>query len=426
MDRSQGSSRNGGASLHTSVSATYRGHPNSTQPRPSSAAHASRISLSTGGVRATPAGYLLHSPDPPVSTSGQAGTPVGCQTQVGAAESVSSDADMQSSAVHEAGVVQRQVSQPQGSASTPSPTPLNQGFRGSTQLPDSAQAPAKRPLSGNSKAPRRPQSAAHPTTVDPPAMTPTAQPPFWTGCMQLESSHPYSEQISSDMYAHDAWQHPRVGDNPVQQSTGHKGGRQRPQSASPGYAAGAASSRASARATSQSGLVAGSPCTALRTVPEEAGTALQPCQPPFPPAAIPEGRAGSLRAWRGMYTQATPSQIEASDETNEGSRSGVSGAFDQHHKVLRPATAARSHRVSRSTRASRPHSAHAQGVQQQQSGARQRPPAAENQAKGRRQGRPASAGVQAGMLPEPAGRGVVGEEEGREAGAVLDLTEAER
>ncbi|KAL3137184.1 structural constituent of cytoskeleton [Trebouxia sp. C0010 RCD-2024] len=418
-DRPQGSSRNGGVSLHTSVSATYRGYPNNTQPRPSSAAHASRISLSTGGVRVTPAGSVLHPfPDPPVSTFAKA-------------ESVSSDADMQCSAVLEDDVMQRQVSRLQGSASALSPTALNQGFRGSTQAPYLAQSPAKQPLSGSSKAPRRPQSAAHPSAVHPPAMTPTAQPPFWTGCMQLESSHQPSEHISSGIYAHDAWQHPGTNDNPVQQSTGQMGGRQRPQSASPRHAAGAASSGRSARSTSQSELVASSPCTALRTVPEDTGTALQPCQPLFTQAAIPEGRAGSLRAWRGMYSQATLSQVGAGDENNQGSRSGASGASDQHYTVQRPASTARTHSVSRSTHASRPHSTQAQDVQRQQSEARRGahtldPHTAESQAKGHRQGRPASAGVQAGMLPESAGRGTVGEEEGREAGAALDLTKAER
>lgn len=419
--RSLGSSRNGGASLLTSISTSHRDRTNSNQPRPSSAAHSSRISLSTGGLRANPPGSVLHpSRDPPVSVPAQAGTPVV------AGDSISSAID---SAAHENSVVQRQASHSQGFASALSPAAQNQGFRGSAQRPQSAQASAKRPLSGSSsKAPRRSQSAAVPRAVEPPAVTPTPQPPFWTGCMQqlpLAAPHQPNERISANTYAHDTWQHPKTGKSAVQQPTGQKGGRQRPQSASPGHAAGAASSQASARGMDQTGL-ASRPSPALRAVLEDTGTALQHSKGPFPQAALPEGRAGSLRAWRGMYTQASTSQVAAGDEAGQGSRSGACDA-----SAHRPAGAAQPHRVAISSSASRPHSTQDQGVQQQQSEAQgashtSGSPAAEKQGSGHWQRHPASGSMQACKLAGPAGKGTMAEEEGREPGAALDLTEAER
>lgn len=429
-DRSQGSSRKDGSSLRTSVSISYRGHGNSSASRPSSAAHASRISLSTGGLRGvTPPGPASHpTPGPAAAPGIQAAS----GRQVDATALVRSNPDMHGGAPSGDGVVQRQMLQPEESASVQS-----QGFRGSRQRPHSAQASAKRPLSGSSKAPRRPQSA-NPTAVTASTVTPTAQPPFWTGRMQQhESLHQLDESCILDAQSHDTWQQPIADGDEVQQPTGHQARRQRPQSASPGRNPSAAGASSSGR---NGTALASSPCTALRTVPEDAAAAVQPGKPLFQQGALPESRAGSLRAWRGMYTQPSTSQAASQEEKGQShSRRPSSASLQQ--KASRPSSATRSHTASMSSSASRPNSAQNQVVQQQQdagvrrgshSSARSRPgsPSSEKQAgsEGEVGGQEhlAPGNLQANMLPRPGVQSPVAEEGGRELAAAPDLTEQER
>lgn len=419
-DRPQGTSRNDGPALRTSVSVSYRG---SSMSRPSTAANPSRISLSTGGFRGvTPQGSVSLPPPDPDSATAQAGAQAASRRQGDNTALVSSDSGMPHSAAQGAAAVQRQMSQPEGSASV-----QTQGFRGSKQRPHSAQASAKRPLSGSSKAPRRPQSAVTSTAGTSPAVTPTPQPPFWTGCMQqLELSPLPDEGCLSDIFDHDTRQQPKACEHGLQQPAGHKPSRQRPQSASSGCNPLAASSGTNDTA------VARSPCKALRTVPEAAAArpALQPDQPVFKQATLAMGRAGSLRAWRGMYTQASTSQGYASHEEKGQNSRTRPGSTSQQHRASRPSTT-RPHSASGSTSVTWPNSAHQQGVQQQKPGAQRGSdklalPASEEQASGQGQRCLANSSLQACTLPRPAGRGAVAEEEGRERAAVLDLTEAER
>ena len=320
--------------------------------------------------------------------------------------------------------------QPDGSAFMQS-----QGFRGSKQRPQSAQAAAKRPLSGSSKAPRRPQSATT-TAVTPPAVTPTAQPPFWTGCMQQhKSSHPLDEGFISDAHSHDTWQQPRSGEDGVgvQQPAGQQGRRERPQSASPGHAPSVAG--ASSRGMSGS---ASSPCTALRTVPEDAA-ALQPGKPLFQHATLPESRAGSLRAWRGMYTQASTSQTAPHGEKGQNNcRQPGSASLQQ--KASCPSSATRPHSAARSSSASRPNSAQGQVVQQRPAGVQrgfhsptlpkpgweslEKKAGSEGGSEG--QDNLARCNLQACVLPRTDGKSPVAEDGAGKLATALDLTEAER
>lgn len=430
--RSQGSSGKGGPSLRTSVSVSFRGHANSGASRPSSAAHASRVSLSTGGLRGpTPPGTASYPPPGPASAPGEQAA---SRRQGDAAALVVFDPGMHGVVAAGDCVVQRQMSQPDGLAFVPS-----QGFRGSKQRPHSAQTFPKRPLSGSSKAPRRPQSA-NPTSVTVPTVTPTAQPPFWTGRMQQhESSHPLDEGCLLDAHSHNTWQQPSAGLVGVQPPAGHQGHRQRPQSASPGRAPSAAG--ASSSGTNGTGL-ASSPCTALRTVPEDAAAALQPSTPLFQQASLPEGQVDSLRAWRGMYTQASTSQAASHEEKGQSHCHRPSSASLQQ-KASCPSSATRSHTTSRSLSASRPNSTQNQDVQQQQQqqagvqrgfhssalarpGSRSSEKQAGSEGGDLNQGHLATGNLQAYMLSRPGGPSPVSKEGEGEPAAAVDLTEPER
>ena len=423
----QDRSRKDGSSLRTSVSISHRGHANSSALRPSSAPHASRISLSTGGLRGpTPPGSASHPAAGPASAPG---IQEASRRQSDAAALVMSNPGMPGGAAGGDGIMQRQASQHEGSACVQS-----QGFRGSKRRPHSAQASARRPLPGSSKASRRPQSA-NPTALNPPTATPTAQPPFWTGRMQQnESSHHPEEDCIFDAQSPNICQQPSTCEDGVQQPAGHQGYRQRPQSASPGRAPPAAGASSSGTA------LASGPCTALRTVPEDAAAALQPSKPLLQPSGLPEGRAGSLRAWRTMYTQPSVSQAASHEETGQSHGRRPRNASLQQ-KASCPSSATQSHSASTPPGASHPNSAQYQVVQQEaevrrgsHSSASSRPGShsSEKQAGSAGEGRgggedcSATGNRQAYMLPRPGGRSPVAEEGMREPAAALNLTELER
>lgn len=320
------------------------------------------------------------------------------------------------------------VVQPEGLAFMQS-----QGFRGSKQRPHSAQAAAKRPLSGSSKAPRRPQSATT-TAVTPSVVTPIAQPPFWTGCLQQHgSSHQLDDGFISDAHNHDTWQQPRRGEDSVQQPAGQQGHRERPHSASPVHA----SSLAGASSHGKSGT-ASSRCTAFRTVPEDVA-ALQPGKPLLQQAALPESRAGSLRAWRGTYTQASTCRTAPHGEKGDNHSRQLCNAAPQQ-KASCPTGITRPQTAARPSKASRPNSAQGQVVQQQPVGVQRGShastlprPGSESSGKkaggvGSSEGQDHLAGgnLQACMLPRPEGKSPVAEDGAGKLAAALDLTETER
>ena len=144
------------------------------------------------------------------------------------------------------------------------------------------------------------------------------QPPFWTGNMQ-----PLQEEESHCQLAdEDCLQQPHSKSRMSQLSVPHDGTTQRrPQSA--GQCRSSADTQGSRLAQTPGGLIheahASSRLSPLRTVPEDMPAAMQAGTDRQ--GISDEGRAGSLRAWRGMYSQAGTSEParEATSAT-QGSR----------------------------------------------------------------------------------------------------------
>lgn len=162
----------------------------------------------------------------------------------------------------------------------------------------------------------------------------------------------------------------------------------------------------------------------LKTVPEDGVTALQPGQ--IRQAALPEGRAGSLRAWRGMYTQASISEAaghEQQEQSHPGTLRPTSGSQQTRS---RPSSAARASNASRSSSASG--STSTQGQQQHMQGGFQKPTVQAGLAErpGNSLAHKASASMQSSTLPKHGVKGSLLEVEGQEQAAALDLTDAER
>ena len=180
------------------------------------------------------------------------------------------------------------------------------GLKGSKQRPQSAKASTqssdltKRTL-------QRPQSA-----------TSHRQPPFWTGNMQPLQEEESHHQLADE----DCLQQPHSKSRMSQHSVPHDGTpRRRPQSA--GQCRLSADTQGSRLAQTSGDLShearASSHLSPLRTVPEDMPAAMQAGTDRQ--GMSDEGRAGSLRAWRGMYSQAGTSEParEAASAT-QGSR----------------------------------------------------------------------------------------------------------
>ncbi len=179
------------------------------------------------------------------------------------------------------------------------------GLKGSKQRPQSAKASTqssdlvKRTL-------QRPQSA-----------TSHRQPPFWTGNMQPLQEEESHRQLADE----DCLQPSHFKSGMSQQSKPHDGTtRRRPQSA--GQCRLSADTQGSRLAQSSGDLShearASSRLSPLRTVPEDMPAAMQAGTDRQGTSG--EGRAGSLRAWRGMYSQAGTSEPATEAASVTGSR----------------------------------------------------------------------------------------------------------
>ncbi len=179
-------------------------------------------------------------------------------------------------------------------------------LKGSKQRPQSAKASTqssdlvKRTL-------QRPQSA-----------TSHRQPPFWTGNMQPLQEEESHRQLAEE----DCLQQSHSKSGMSQQSVPRDGTtRRRPQSA--GQCRSSADIQGSRLAQSSGDMShearASSRLSPLRTVPEDMPAAMQAGTDRQ--GMFGEGRAGSLRAWRGMFSQAGTSEpaTEAASAT-QGSR----------------------------------------------------------------------------------------------------------
>ena len=328
--------------MRTAVSIPYKAQGNSPSSRPSSATSVPRISLSLGGIRSY-LGSTSRPPAAPVSavpgTPAQTDCPGGIIQRDHAVDLASPAVDMQSTATRKCNVLQQKELQPAAVQS--------QTAKGSKQRSQSAQALAHRPLSGNSKTGKRPQSA----------VTPTVQPPFWTGSMQqVESSYQVDDcWRQPELHQQSGLQQPPAEQDAAQQGSGHGITLQQSQS-------GADSSQPSHKGVSN---VAAAGNQALRTVPEDDATALQPGQ--FRQTALPEGRAGSLRAWQGLYTQASVSDAASNGQQSQtlNSTSRPTSAAKQQ-RSSRPSTAATSSSAFRPNSASGPRGSQRQEQQQAQ------------------------------------------------------------
>ena len=339
--------------MRTAISIPCKAQGNSPSSRPLSAASVPRISLSLGGIRSE----LGSAPRPhpaPVSafpgTTAQTDCPEGINQRGDIVDLARPAVEMQPTAASNCNVLQQEELKPIEPAAV-----QRQGFKGSKQRPQSAQPLAHRPLSGNSRPGKRPQSA----------VTPTTQPPFWTGSMQ---------EVELSYQVDDCWRQPEQHHQGVLQQPqagldaarglGHGTILQRPQSASSvrsSHSAGAESTQPGHRGV---GNMAAAGNQALRTVPEDDATALQPGQ--FRQTALPEGRAGSLRAWRGMYTQASASRAALDSQQGQTLHSNLRPtSAAKQHTSLRPSSAHTSSSASRPTSASGSRGSRRQDLQQQ-------------------------------------------------------------
>ncbi len=302
---SRAASRSNGAVLHTSVSISSRPSGQDLAPadspfsRPSSAS-GSRISLSPAGLRAG----LASAPRPPpfpISASPQ--PPTDAQTD-----------SAEAGHMHRADVHQHASGSAQGGVHADANDNAGGGYlrgqqaslKGSKQRSQSAKASTQ--SSGLVKHTlQRPQSAmSH------------RQPPFWTGHMQPQQEEDPHCQLADE----GRLQQPHSKPGMSQQSVPYDGTmRQRPQSA--GQCRLSADTQG-LRLTQTPGdmsheMRASSHLSSLRTVPEDMPAAMQAGTDRQGTSA--EGRAGSLRAWRGMYSQAGTSEParEAASATH-GSR----------------------------------------------------------------------------------------------------------
>ncbi len=174
---------------------------------------------------------------------------------------------------------------------------------------------------------RRPQSAKASTQSSdlikrtlqrPQSATSHRQPPFWTGNMQPQQEEESHRQPADE----DCLQQSHYKSRMSQQPVPHDGTtRRRPQSA--GQCRLSADTQGSRLAQSSGDMShearASSRLSPLRTVPEDMPAAMQAGTDRQ--GLSDEGRAGSLRAWRGMYSQAGTSEParEAASAT-QGSR----------------------------------------------------------------------------------------------------------
>ncbi|KAL0035491.1 hypothetical protein WJX77_008723 [Trebouxia sp. C0004] len=301
---SRAASRSNGAVLHTTVSISSRpsaqdlASGDSPFSRPSSAS-GSRISLSPAGLRAG----LASAPRPPpfpISASPQ--PPTGSQTD-------SAEADH----MHRADTHQHASGSAQGGVHMDGNDTAWGGYlqgqhtnlKGGNQRPQSAKASTQSSdLTKDTL--QRPQSA-----------TSYRQPPFWTGNMQ-----PQQEEESHCQPADEGClQQPHPKSGMSQQSVPPDGTtRRRPPSA--GQCRLSADTQGLRLAQTPGDLShearANSHLSPLRTVPEDMPAAMQAGTGRQSMSA--EGRAGSLRAWRGMYSQAGTSEParEAASATHGG------------------------------------------------------------------------------------------------------------
>ena len=302
---SRAASRSNGAVLRTSVSIPSRPSGQDLAPadspfsRPSSAS-GSRISLSPAGLRAG----LASAPRPPpfpISASPQSPT----STQTDSAEAYH---------MHRADTYQHAPGSAQGGVYGDANDSAEGGYlqgqqaslKGSKRRPQSAKA-STQSSDLVQHALQRPQSA-----------TSHRQPPFWTGNMQPQQEEESHRQLADEGCLQQS--HSKSGMS--QQSVPHDGTtRRRPQSA--GQCTLSADTQGSRLAETPGDMRremhASSHLSSLRTVPEDMPAAMQAGTDRQGTPA--EGRAGSLRAWRGMYSQAGTSEParEAASATH-GSR----------------------------------------------------------------------------------------------------------
>ncbi|KAA6427234.1 MAG: hypothetical protein FRX49_02991 [Trebouxia sp. A1-2] len=289
---SRAASRSNGAVLRTSISIPLRPSGQDLAPadspfsRPTSAS-GSRISLSPAGLRAG----LTSAPRPPpfpISASPQ--PPTGAQTDSAEANHMQrADTYQHASGSTQGGVYGDANDSARGSHLQGQQASL----KGSKQRPQSAKASTQSPDLAKHIS-KRPQSA-----------TSHRQPPFWTGNMQPQQEEESHCQLADE----GCLQQPHCKTGMSQQSVPHDGKtRRRPQSA--GQCRLSADTQGSRLAQTPGDMSheahASSHLSPLRTVPEDMPAAMQAGIDRQTMSA--EGRAGSLRAWRGMYSQAGTSE----------------------------------------------------------------------------------------------------------------------
>ena len=302
---SRAASRSNGAVLRTSVSIPSRPSGQDLAPadspfsRPSSAS-GSRISLSPAGLRA---GLVLAPRPPPFPVSASPQPPASAQTP-------SAEVDY----MHRADTHQHASGSAQGGVRANANDTAQGGYlqgqqaglKGSKQRPQSAKASTQSPDLVQHKL-QRPQSA-----------TSHRQPPFWTGNMQPQQEEESHRQLADE----GCLPQPHSISGMSQQSVPHDGTtRRRPQSAEKcRLSADTQGSRLAKTPGDMSQEArASSHLSSLRTVPEDMPAAMQAGTDRQGMSG--EGRAGSLRAWRGMYSQGGTSEParEAASAT-QGSR----------------------------------------------------------------------------------------------------------
>jgi len=383
---SRAASRSNGAVLRTSVSIPYRqgldqGRAESPFSRPSSAS-LSRVSLSSAGLRAD-LGSAPRPPTFPVSASPQPRTAAQTHSVVASsrqriAVNMQGFDDMQRNG-HSASVQNAQTGSVQRAAA-----------HGGQQRPHSAKATTQQSYIVKRKV-QRPQSA----------MGRTVQPPFWTGSLGQDAS---SQQATIGSLSDDEsnMQQSQPDQGSMQQPGPREDILQRPQSA--GRSRSSSSFEASRLSQTQLGTSPESPSSShystLRTVPEDEATCLQ--AGPVRQGASGEGRAGSLRAQRGMYSQ--PCTSDASTEAASPSQAKQGSS--------RPGSAQRQHGEHRQSARSR-----ADG---------QQPANGQGQLSNQENAVDCMAGMRSGTPPKPRGRSTLSAWEGQQHNSTLDLTDQER
>ena len=368
--------------LHTSVSIPYRpqgldrGPAETPTPfsRPSSAFSGARISLSPAGLRADLASV------PRALAFAQAASSHSSLQHHSGAQTDSA----RPSTGHRPGQQTTDSEQSLAQVASAQPPQNSQSFKGSRQRPHSAKTSTLEPHLARSRI-QRPQSAK----------THTVQPPFWTGRMQ--QTEPAQASSAKN----------QMDEGLMQQSQSDEGSQQKPQSCAasshrPQSEGHGASRLSQAQKLVSPGAATGSPHSALRTVPEDFPTALQPG--PFKQGSPAEGRAGSLRAWRGMHSQ--PCTSEAANETASlGQNSHV------RHSSSRPLSAQQQHGKHRQTPESEAHDQQADPAHMQLD---------------QENALPVRASLRSGTPPKPRGRSTLTQWQAPNQAAALDLTEQER